>query len=351
MGICTSAQASAEETEEKLEEDKERDRCIHKILLLGAGESGKSTIFKQIVSMYRDGFTDKERASYTLDIRSTLLWSMKELLYQIENVYGTKDAKYRISKENEEFVTILNELKGEEKEKHSPKVFKAIQNLWKDKAVQAVFDLRDNFQIEVATEYFMNKVDKLGDPGYIPSEDDILRIHIRTNGVVEFKANPFLIVDVGGQRAARRKWIHSFENVSCIIFVAAISAYNQVLFEDNKTNRLEESLTLFEEICNSRWFDRASIVLFLNKSDLFREKIERYPITECPALREFPGDTTDFNATTKFVEEEFLLKNQTPKTVFSHITCATDKTNVTIVFNSVKDTVLKISLERAGLVV
>ena len=39
--------------------------------------------------------------------------------------------------------------------------------------------------------------------------------------------------DVGGQRSERRKWIHCFENVTSIMFLAVLSEYDQVLIESN----------------------------------------------------------------------------------------------------------------------
>ena len=55
------------------------------------------------------------------------------------------------------------------------------------------------------------------------------------------------MVDVGGQRSERRKWIHCFENVTSIIFLVALSEYDQILFEsDNEARRriLEEERLL-----------------------------------------------------------------------------------------------------------
>ncbi len=47
------------------------------------------------------------------------------------------------------------------------------------------------------------------------------------------------MVDVGGQRSERRKWIHCFENVTSIMFLVALSEYDQVLVEsDNEVNEL-----------------------------------------------------------------------------------------------------------------
>lgn len=49
----------------------------------------------------------------------------------------------------------------------------------------------------------------------------------------------YRMVDVGGQRSERRKWIHCFENVTSIIFLVALSEYDQILFEsENEVNIL-----------------------------------------------------------------------------------------------------------------
>lgn len=103
--------------------------------------------------------------------------------------------------------------------------------------------------------------------------------------------------DVGGQRSERKKWIHCFENVTSIIFCVALSEYDQVLLEESnqvsvakvdcqhrsgltyKKNRMMESLVLFDSVVNSRWFMRTSIILFLNKVDLFRQKLPRSPLS------------------------------------------------------------------------
>lgn len=54
-----------------------------------------------------------------------------------------------------------------------------------------------------------------------------------------------------------------------------------MLAEDEEMNRMIESMKLFDSICNSKWFVETSIILFLNKKDLFEEKIQRSPLTIC----------------------------------------------------------------------
>jgi hypothetical protein len=83
--------------------------------------------------------------------------------------------------------------------------------------------------------------------GYIPSEQDVLHARAPTTGIVEnhfeIDGNAFKMFDVGGQRNERKKWIHCFENVTAVLFVAALSEYNQVLYED-ECLRVDEPVML-----------------------------------------------------------------------------------------------------------
>jgi len=128
----------------------------------------------------------------------------------------------------------------------------------------------------------------------MPTNDDILRARVTTTGIIETRFDmgnlsiqyvlqgrsrlTCSMFDVGGQRSERKKWIHCFEAVTCIIFCVALSEYDQVLLEVSTINRMEESLTLFGSIVNSAWFTRTSIVLFLNKIDIFRKKLLTVPL-------------------------------------------------------------------------
>lgn len=86
--------------------------------------------------------------------------------------------------------------------------------------------------------------------------------------------------DVGGQRSERKKWIQCFDGVTAVIFVSALCGYDMKLFEDQQTNRVHESLTLFDAICNNKFFTNTSMILFLNKVDLFEQKIQTHPLVD-----------------------------------------------------------------------
>jgi hypothetical protein len=117
-------------------------------------------------------------------------------------------------------------------------------------------------------------------------------------------------VDVGGQRSERRKWIHCFENVTSIIFLAALSKIRKIirldlgsnffsigefdrnLFESDKENRMKESRDLFHTIVTYTWFQHSSVILFLNKKDLLEEKIVHSHLVDY--FPEYEGTLTFF---------------------------------------------------------
>ncbi|XP_016367675.1 guanine nucleotide-binding protein G(i) subunit alpha-2-like, partial [Sinocyclocheilus rhinocerous] len=158
----------------------------------------------------------------------------------------------------------------------------------------------------------------------------------------------FRMFDVGGQRSERKKWIHCFEGVTAIIFCVALSAYDLVLAEDEEMNRMHESMKLFDSICNNKWFTETSIILFLNKKDLFEEKITRSPLTIC--FPEYSG-ANKYDEAASYIQTKFeeLNKKKNTKEIYTHFTCATDTKNVQFVFDAVTDVIIKNNLKDCGL--
>jgi len=185
---------------------------------------------------------------------------------------------------------------------------------------------------------------------YVPTEADILRCRQRSAGIIEtrFSVPPLSIhlFDVGGQRSERKKWIHCFESVTSIIFCTALSEYDQVLMEAKNQNRMAESLVLFDSVINSRWFLRTSIILFLNKIDVFRHKLRRVPLERY--FQEYTGGA-NVNKATKYILWRFMQANRAKLSVYPHITQATDTSNIRLVFAAVANTIIKNSLEDTGI--
>ncbi|ETO14203.1 G-protein subunit alpha 1 [Reticulomyxa filosa] len=161
----------------------------------------------------------------------------------------------------------------------------------------------------------------------------------RTTGVVEQKfeihGTTFHIFDVGGQRSERKKWIHCFERVTAVIFV--------VMYEDEQYNSMVDSIELFNEICNLRWFANTAMILFLNKQDEFAKRIQRYPLTVC--FPEYDG-LSEYEPCISYIRHQFESQNSNPKDkqIYTHVTLATDKNNVERVFGDVQHIVINTSL-------
>lgn len=83
---------------------------------------------------------------------------------------------------------------------------------------------------------YFDSIERIGQQNYLPTDQDVLRSRVKTTGITEttfvISNLTYRMFDVGGQRSERKKWIHCFENVTAIIFLIAISEYDQVLIED-----------------------------------------------------------------------------------------------------------------------
>jgi len=153
---------------------------------------------------------------------------------------------------------------------------------------------------------------------------------------------------VGGQRNERRKWIHCFDNVTAVIFVTAVSEYDQVLYEDENTNRMDEALVLFDQICNHPSFKKTSMILFLNKRDLMEMKLKKKDLTCWEDNEGTRAAGKDYEMCISYIKKKFLDKNKDPiaRQVYCHATCATDTNNISFVMESVFDIILKENLRK-----
>ncbi|CAG8905712.1 unnamed protein product [Penicillium salamii] len=325
--------ARNEEIENQLKRDKMMQRNEIKMLLLGAGESGKSTILKQMKLIHEGGYSRDERESFKEIIYSNTVQSMRVILEAMESLeLPLEDAR--------------NEYH------HSPEVGNAIGALWRDTGVQECFKRSREYQLNDSAKYYFDSIERIAQPDYLPTDQDVLRSRVKTTGITE---TTFIIgdltyrmFDVGGQRSERKKWIHCFENVTTILFLVAISEYDQLLFEDETVNRMQEALTLFDSICNSRWFVKTSIILFLNKIDRFKEKL---PVS--PMKNYFPDyeGGADYAAACDYILNRFVSLNQAEqKQIYTHFTCATDTTQIRFVMAAVNDIIIQENLRLCGLI-
>uniref|UniRef100_A0A8C0AH35 G protein subunit alpha 13 n=1 Tax=Bos mutus grunniens TaxID=30521 RepID=A0A8C0AH35_BOSMU len=394
--VLTSGEA------EQQRKSKEIDKCLSrektyvkrlvKILLLGAGESGKSTFLKQMRIIHGQDFDQRAREEFRPTIYSNVIKGMRVLVDAREKLHipwGDNSNQLNGDKLMAFDTRTPLTAQGIVETQVFLQYLPAIRALWADSGIQNAYDRRREFQLGESVKYFLDNLDKLGEPEYIPSQQDILLARRPTKGIHEYdfeiKNVPFKMVDVGGQRSERKRWFECFDSVTSILFLVSSSEFDQVLMEDRLTNRLTpstkrwfecfdsvtsilflvsssefdqvlmedrltnrltESLNIFETIVNNRVFSNVSIILFLNKTDLLEEKVQIVSIKDY--FLEFEGDPHCLRDVQKFLVECFRSKrrDQQQKPLYHHFTTAINTENIRLVFRDVKDTILHDNLKQ-----
>lgn len=381
-----------------LMQKKKKDQKQMRLFLLGAGESGKSTVLKQMRLMHKHSFTDFERRQYTEVIWFDLIESMKLLVFNARKLgipldcdqpdlplvkfkrivvrtkgiegcnpsemsligdydvgytdqkhgFGDPEAMLLLALENDKSVA------GETIPDYSrADVAEAIYMLWtRDTGIKRCYQRSNNFQLELSVTYYFDNVHKFMNPHYRSSDQDIIMGRIKTTGITEstfdIQNTTLKVLDAGGQRSERKKWIHCFQNIDAVLFVLAVLEYDQMLYEDGRVHRMNESFQLFEAICNSTWFQNTPFILFLNKVDLLEEKLPRSPITQY--FPDYKLDPLNVNSVLDYFESTILSLNRTQKPIYIHRTCATDTKSMSFVLTAVTDMIIQQSLKQSGII-
>ncbi|KAH8548413.1 guanine nucleotide-binding protein subunit alpha [Umbelopsis sp. PMI_123] len=352
MGCCQSTfdregKSRNDQIEDQIRRDKVNLKNEIKMLLLGAGESGKSTILKQMKLIHDGGYSEDEREAFREIIFSNTVQSMRVILEAME----TLSVPLREHHNRNHADIIMEQPSQIEKDFLVSEITDAIRSLWSDANLQSVFERSREYQLNDSAKYYFDSIDRIGDSQYTPSNQDVLRSRVKTTGITEtvfvIGDLTYRMFDVGGQRSERKKWIHCFESVTAIIFLVAISEYDQTLIEDESVNRMQEALTLFDSICNSRWFVKTSVILFLNKIDRFQEKLPHSPLANY-----FPDYTgrNNYEEASSYVLNRFVSLNQSnTKQIYTHFTCATDTKQIKFVMAAVNDIIIQNNLRDVGL--
>ncbi|KAI8829079.1 guanine nucleotide binding protein, alpha subunit [Chytriomyces cf. hyalinus JEL632] len=408
-------------------EDEEKQQTI-KLLLLGAGEVGKSTILKQMRLIYNVQFTPEEITSFKVTMRNNLLdctqtlieipqhsnpelgvtpthvndnslresavtavsnGKLKSLSAQKLEVSGGDGGSRREStvvsghflqayKKDDPIAKLAeieyDKLGGEDGQESAVSdaardilsveisddfgstevngsTEKAIRLIWNDSGIQYCFSRSKEFQLMDSCKYLMDNVERICDLKFIPTETDILNARIMTVTVTETKffieTILYRVFDVGGQRSERKKWASYFEDVTAVIYLCAISSYDQTCVEDETVNRMTESLTLFTAICNHPLFKATGMIVFLNKIDIFKEKLKSILISDY--FPEFTGENSYENGYTYFIKQFKKVNKYPDRKIYFHLTWATDTHQIRAIFDTVHDVIIRLNLKEIDL--
>nr|XP_046915632.1 guanine nucleotide-binding protein G(s) subunit alpha-like [Dermatophagoides farinae] len=346
--------------DKKLKQWNRNESEVINMLLLGAGESGKTTIIKQMKILHIKGFSHEERLKKLQEIKQNVFESIKELTSNMEYLNPPIELVNPMNQPSLNFIKKLDTTQMETYD-YPDEFFEHTKRLWSDPGIQACYLRSNEFFLIDSAKYFLDMIDKIRNPDYEPSDQDILRSRKRTSELqkIEFKVKvpkqnggkmqPFCMYDVGGQRGERRKWFQAFIGIKAILFVVDSSSFDTKLREDGKTNRLKESIDLFKEVWSSSYLNKSGIILFMNKQDILKEKIQRghrienyfpeYKDYKLPKNKHEVEEEYEYRKARDFILDKFFQvtkdRNVCKHRFFSHFTTATDTNNIKFVFDDV----------------
>ncbi|KAG9315015.1 guanine nucleotide binding protein, alpha subunit [Chiua virens] len=235
-----------------------------------------------------------------------------------------------------------------------------IMTLWEHPIVRALISKR-KLKLDEWSEFFLNNIARISARGYIPSTDDILHARIQTMGVAEHifdvdihgKSVSWHLFDVGGARGQRHSWVPYFDDANAIIFVSPISAFDQYLEEDPRTNRIDDSLQLFTQICSNQLLKKVHLVLFLNKTDILRKKLEQ-GLRVSKYILSYGDRPNEYESVVQYFRAHFLQvhrkNNENRRVLYTHLTNVTDTKATQSIIGNVRDSIFRGYLQSAALV-
>ncbi|KAF9096048.1 guanine nucleotide-binding protein subunit alpha [Mortierella sp. GBA35] len=367
------AKAVSDAIDKALKADKERlqrERSA-KLLILGPSETGKTTVLKQLKLLYGRKGLDVERQTYRRVVHLNAMKAIQALSYglqkcniplkkaenivHLETVMRLETTLKRYSITSIGFTNPAIPRKITDAKAETDMfldMVPAIKALWADDGIQETYRVGTNIGVQDSAQYFLDSVDRIADPNYVPTDDDILQARVRTLAVSEHYFNIdnvlYKIYDVGGQKSLRKYWAPYFDDVDGIIFMAALSSFDQCCEEDERMNRMKECVVLFNSIANHKLFAETAFILFMNKIDVFQRKLDAGSQVNVH-FPEYDGPN-DYATASAFLHSRFLQQcKDTAKQIYTHFTHATDTNQMRVIVVAVNSIVQRMNLRSSGL--
>eukprot|EP01126_Amoeba_proteus_P017036 TRINITY_DN1804_c1_g1_i4.p1 TRINITY_DN1804_c1_g1~~TRINITY_DN1804_c1_g1_i4.p1 ORF type:complete len:353 (-),score=77.17 TRINITY_DN1804_c1_g1_i4:71-1129(-) len=324
-----------------------------KVLLLGTGNSGKSTFCKQLSLLYGG---NNQYLEYQRVPKTFLQLIEDSILFSIQAISRYITEQDQVGWPPSDLVSITD--RGQSLSKQN--FFDDVTLFFQDDMVKRVLAEKGDYLFLPGGTYGMthiiNNLPKYYAPNFVPSDEDLVTVRIKTTGINEtyFEANRthFVICDVGGQRSERRKWIKCFSDVDAVVFFVAINEYDMQVEEARNVDALMDSLDQWKSITSLDILHETCFILFLNKIDLFKEKIKHVPLTS------IFGDYSSFSETLESREEvekgiayfeKAYRKTFKGKHLHVHPTCILDQNLCQKIFSSIQDVIVMSALDYSGL--
>ena len=187
----------------EIEKDKKYARLEIKLLLLGTGESGKSTFVKQMKIIYNTLQFDNERERYTKYVYLNIIVDIQSIIKAMDKL----NIKYT-NEQNVENALFLSQIYVDYNPRHltefNEELICAIKQLWFDSGFQICNNLCNEYLLSDSLKYYFDSIDRLSALDYVPTREDILRVRIPTTNINEYTIDlspvHFRIIDVSGQQ-------------------------------------------------------------------------------------------------------------------------------------------------------
>jgi len=327
-----------------------------KILTLGVGGCGKTTFIKQMKIIHGIQWDTIELDNYVKIIRANLVAGTQDA------IEVARKAKIKLNSDNNDNIEFVNDLRPRAVELTDTNVQK-LKAVFNDPGIQEVLKSHGEDLSITASNliYFFDNMDLIVADDYCPKDEDILRCRQRTAGAnfstIYLGKKYFEFHDVGGQRPERAKWeqIIKDHTFGAVLYFIACDEYDLHSAEGMDTDRTKMDISrhIFGEIVNSTLIDKNTpIVLFLNRIDLFKLRIadkngwkafkKVYPT--------YDGDK-DLNSCLEHIGDNFLKtlkEDQKDRVINTHQTCALDTDLMKVVWDSVREGILRVALAKVG---
>ncbi|CAO4384956.1 unnamed protein product [Caenorhabditis nigoni] len=384
MGIALckperDAAAKNRQIETQIRIENQANKRKIKMLLLGISDSGKSTIVKQMRVNYCNGFNETEVVNAIFLIRNNIIDAFKHISLLILDSHIIKSDTEKVLLKLFAFESQKIEMMQEVDELrliNSIRVLECITVFFEHYSYHPM--IPDNIH------YFFPHLERIAVSEYMPTVEDLIHMRQTTLGVHEisfdYQTQTIRLIDVGGQKTERRKWIHFFEGVTAVMFVCSLSSFNQATEQEpnnafawesslNKVqnkilvrstgkakqrpgmvNRLDESVDLFTSIRENNFLKSSNFMLFLNKIDLLGKKLETIQfVNHFPAYEQWITNDNSVQSVAEFIESMFREGLDADQKIYAHLTQATITTNIEYTFGLCCDVIFNKNIETLSL--
>jgi len=328
-----------------------------KILCLGVGGCGKTTFVKQMKIIHGVGWDSVELQNFVKVIRGNYINGMQDALE-----IGKKLGMSLQGPHSEEAAKQLSSMRARTVDLGTDQI-ELLKQLWSDPAIQDVIMNHNEMLTVTHFAYFWQHLDRITQPEYAPTDEDILRARMRTAGAnscaVYIDKNYFEFFDVGGQKPERAKWegvLQEHNFAALIYFVAADEFDVDDEEKDFDRTKMEISRFIFSEIVNSNIVpEDVPVILFLNREDLFEQRMMD-PLGYTAFKETFPEyeGPQDKQKGLEYIRNFFLAvvkdRNKPTNPIKCHYTCALDRDSLVMVWRTVREFLLTQALHDIGLV-